>query len=149
VYWFISAPGLRFGAPFFLVSLGASCLFLFSQKSFAEILPRECSPDISAFWKRRFLRWTFLYLWILAVTGLITLMIVSSKRSLISTGTLQSRPVKEYTVSATVPFKVWIPAEGDDRTGNSPLPSTPYPPSNLEMRTPGNLADGFRPFDRL
>jgi hypothetical protein len=63
-----------------------------------------------------------------------------------SIGTLPARPVKEYRVEAPHPFTVWVPAdEEDDRTGNSPLPSAPSPPGNLEMRDPGDLGKGFRP----
>ena len=74
---------------------------------------------------------------------------LSPERNLFTIGTIPSRPVKEYVVNTAVPFTVWIPdSDGnDDRTGNSPLPSTTSAPSNLEMREPGNLGKGFRPID--
>jgi hypothetical protein len=91
--------------------------------------------------EKKKLRWT---LWGLAILFIFGMAAVSSERSLVSIGTIPSRPVKEYTVNAAVPFTVWIPDGDDDRTGNSPLPSTPYPSDTIEMREPGNLGKGFR-----
>jgi hypothetical protein len=81
-----------------------------------------------------------------SILGIIGFTVRSSKRDLFLTGSIPSRPVKEYTVDTAYPFNVWIPLDPkDDRTGNSPLPSTPHiPPTNLEMREPGNLGKGFR-----
>jgi hypothetical protein len=84
---------------------------------------------------------------LIVILGGIAFNVISQKRNLFSIGTIPSRPVKEYTIDTVPPYNVWIPLDpnDDDRTGNSPLPSTPYPPSSsLEMREPGNLGKGFQ-----
>jgi len=134
IYWFITAPDIRFGDGFFWVLLGTPFLFLVSDDSHFEI---------ANFWKSQKIRIAFFYFWGLGVLGGIGINIISPIRSLFIIGTIPSRPVKEYIVDTVPPFSVWIPLEGD-QTGNSPLPSTPYKPSNLEMREPGNLGKGFR-----
>jgi hypothetical protein len=100
--------------------------------------------DLSIIRKNKKIRWTFLYMWSLGIIGMIGMTVVSSKRSIVSVGTIPSRPVKEYTVNAATPFTIWIPDGDGDRTGNSPLPSTTGPMENIEMREPGNLGKGFR-----
>jgi hypothetical protein len=138
-YWFITAPDPRFGAGFFWVFLGTAFLFA---------VPAGPRFDLSGLWKKSQARITFFYLWGLSIAALMGLAAVSPKRDLLTIGSLPSRPVKAYTVPAEIPFTVWVPDGDDDRTGNSPLPSAPYPPGNLEMREPGNLAKGFRPLRR-
>jgi hypothetical protein len=135
IYWFITAPDLRFGDGFFWVWVGTAFLFFASDDSHFEI---------ANFWKNPKIRIAFFYFWGLGILGGIGFNIISQKRDLISIGTIPSRPVKEYSVDTVPPFNVWIPLDpDDDRTGNSPLPSTPLPGS-LEMREPGNLGKGFR-----
>jgi len=134
IYWFITAPDIRFGGGFFWVWLGTAFLFL---------VPGDSHFEMANFWKNPKVRIAFFYFWGLGILGGIGFNIISQKRDLISIGTIPSRPVKEYIVDAVPPFSVWMPLEGD-QTGNSPLPSTPYKPSNLEMREPGNLGKGFR-----
>jgi hypothetical protein len=136
VYWFVTVPDLRFGDGFFWVFLGTACLF--------------AAPDtpifaITGFWKNQKIRIVFFYFWGLCIICMIGYAVLSSHRNLLTIGTIPSMPVKEHTVNADPPFVVWVPDVDDDRTGNSPLPSTPYAPSNLEMREPGNLGKGFRP----
>jgi hypothetical protein len=135
LYWFLSAPDSRFGSGFFWVTLALSLLFL---------VPSESGFDFSALWDNKIIRWTFRYVWVLAIVGSMGMTVVSSKRSFFTIGTAQSLPVKEYTVEADTPFSIWIPLEtSEDRTGNSPLPSAPGP-VYLEMRQPGDLGQGFR-----
>jgi hypothetical protein len=137
LYWFLAAPDIRFGSGFFWVCLASAMLFAVPEKPFFEF---------SALWKNRKIRLAFFYFWTLGILGGTGFTLVSSKRDVLSIGTVPSRPVREYTVPANPPFTVWIPMdEADDRTGNSPLPSAPGKPVNLEMREPGNLAKGFRP----
>jgi hypothetical protein len=136
LYWFLSAPDIRFGTGFFLITLGLSLLFLF---------PSDSRFDFSVFWDKKIIRWTFRYMCILAVIGTVGMAVVSSSRSLFTIGSAQSNPVKEYVVKSSMPFIIWIPLDdADDRTGNSPLPSAPYPTDNLEMRVYGDLRKGFR-----
>jgi hypothetical protein len=134
LYWFLTAPSSRFGNGFFWVTLALSLLFLF---------PSESRFDFSALWNHKIIRWTFRYVWILAIIGIMGRTALSSKRSFFSLGSAQSFPVKEYTVEADIPWTIWIPLGQDDRTGNSPLPSAPGP-VNLEMRQHGDLGQGFR-----
>jgi len=136
IYWFITAPDIRFGDGFFWVWLGTAFLFLASDSSHFET---------ANFWKNPKIRIAFFYFWGLGILGGIGSNIVSTRRDLFFIGTIPSRPVKEYTVDTVPPFNVWIPLDPDDgRTGNSPLPSSNYAPNNLEMREPGNLGKGFR-----
>jgi len=134
LYWFRTSPDIRYGNGFFWVWLGTAFLFLTPDGSHFEI---------ANFWKSQKIRIAFFYFWGLGVLGGIGINIISPVRSLFFFGTVPSRPVKEYIVDTVPPFSVWMPLEGD-QTGNSPLPSTPYKPSNLEMREPGNLGKGFR-----
>jgi hypothetical protein len=135
LYWFLSAPDSRFGSGFFWVALALSLLFLFSSESYFHF---------SVLWKNKIIRWTFRYVWILAIIGSVGITVVSSKRSFFTIGSAQSLPVKEYSVEADAPFTIWIPLDtSDDRTGNSPLPSAPGP-VYLEMRKYGDLGQGFR-----
>jgi hypothetical protein len=133
-YWFWAAPDLRFGDGFFWIWLGTAFLFL---------APDSAAFEIANIWKNQKIRIAFFYFWGLGILGVIAFNAISSKRDLFSIGAIPSRPVKEYTVDTVPTYNVWIPLEGD-QTGNSPLPSTPYPPTNLEMRKPGNLGKGFQ-----
>jgi hypothetical protein len=140
VYWFLTAPDIRFGSGFFWVCLGAAILF---------VVPKGPRFELARFWKNPQLRLAFFYLWGVDSVYSLGRTALSPDRNLLAIGSIPARPVKEYTVNANLPFTVWIPADGsEDRTGNSPLPSTPYPPGNLEMREPGNLGKGFRPARR-
>jgi hypothetical protein len=117
--------------------LALSLLFLF---------PSESKLDFSVFWNNKIIRHTFYYVWILAIVGIIGKTSLSSKRSFFTIGSVRSFPVKEYTVNTGAPFTVRIPLDSkEDRTGNSPLPSAPYPVDNIEMRKAGDLGKGFRP----
>jgi hypothetical protein len=135
LYWFLSAPDIRFGGGFFWVSLALSLLFLF---------PSESRLDFSIFLNNKIIHHTFYYVWILAIVGIIGRTALSAGRSFFTIGSAGSFPVKEYTVNTGAPFTIWVPQEGD-RTGNSPLPSAPYPVDNIEMRKHGDLGKGFRP----
>jgi hypothetical protein len=135
IYWFKSAPDLRFGDGFFWVCLGVPFLFLYSDASRFSIVN---------FWRNPKIRITFFYICCSCIFFSIVMCHISSVKNLLTIGTIPSRPIKEYTVNTTPPFTVWMPKNGD-QTGNSPLPSTPYVPNNIEMREPGNLGKGFRP----
>jgi hypothetical protein len=135
-YWFWTAPDLRFGDGFFWVWLGTAFLFLVKDSPVFEI---------ANFWKNPKIRIAFFCFWGLGILGGIGFSAISSEKDLFFVGTIPSRPVREYTVDTVLPYNVWIPLDPeDDRTGNSPLPSAPHAPTNLEMREPGNLGKGFR-----
>jgi hypothetical protein len=126
---------MRFGDGFFWVFLGLSLLFL---------IPPEPRFDLGVLWQYQKIRWTFWYASVLCVVGLLGMGGLSSKRSIVTIGTMPSKPVKEYTVVASAPFTIWIPDGDDDRSGNSPLPSAPWAVTDIEMREPGDLGQGFR-----
>jgi len=136
IYWFVTAPAIRFGDGFFWVWLGTAFLFL---------APDSSPFKIANLWKNPKIRIAFFYFLGLCMVCEIGSTALSSQRNLLSIGTIPSRPVKEYNIDTVPPFNVWIPLDpDDDRTGNSPLPSSNYAPNNLEMREPGNLGKGFR-----
>jgi len=136
IYWFVTAPCFRFGDGFFWVWLGTAFLFL---------APDSSQFKITVFWNNPKLRIAFIYFCILGIICGIGFNKMSPVRSLVNIGTITSRPVKEYIVDSNPPFSVWIPLDPNyPVTGNSPLPSAPYPSSNIEMREPGNLGKGFR-----
>ncbi|MDR1469302.1 MAG: hypothetical protein LBT00_08415 [Spirochaetaceae bacterium] len=137
VYWFVTAPNQRFGHGFFWTLLAAALM---------SAVPETPRFDLKAVWKYAAVREAFFIVWTLGIVSALTMNIARDRYSVWSIGTTPARPVKEYTVNASHPFGIWVPAdEKDDRTGNSPLPSTPYPSDRLEMRVPGDLGKGFRP----
>jgi uncharacterized membrane protein len=136
LYWFLSAPDMRFGGGFFWVNFALSLLILF---------PSESNLNFSLLWKNKMTRWTLRYVWVLGIAAAIGGTAVSSKRSFFTIEPALTFPIKEYIVNTDAPFAVWIPLEeGESRTGNSPLPSAPGP-VNIEMRKYGDLGRGFRP----
>jgi hypothetical protein len=137
VYWFVSAPDMRFGGGFFWVFLGLSLIFC---------VPSKPQFDISVLWRYKKVRELFCYGLVLCFVCSVGIGALSSKRSLVGIGTIPSMSVEAYIVDSPNPFTVWIPADerGNDRTGNSPLPSTPYKITDIEMRKSGDLGEGFR-----
>ena len=140
IYWFLSAPDPRFGDGFFWVFLGTAFLF---------IIPDTHKITLANVWKNSKFRIAFFYFCMLGIVATVVFTAFSPIRNFLTIGTVPSRPVIEYTVNTSPPFTVWIPYDrSDDRTGNSPLPSAPGRPSNIEMREHGNLGRGFRPIQR-
>jgi hypothetical protein len=136
VYWFVTAPALRFGLGFFWTLLAAALMFA---------VPDKPQWDFSAVWKHTAVREAFLMLWVLGIASALTVNIALDRYSVWSIGTMPARPVKEYPVNVPHPFSVWVP-EINGNAGNAPLPSTPYPSDRLEMRDPDDLGKGFRPY---
>ncbi|GBR74218.1 hypothetical protein NO1_1435 [Candidatus Termititenax aidoneus] len=144
-YWFISAPDMRYGGGFLGVFLAAACLFLFPNEKTDNF---GLQLDFEIFWQNPIWRKSLQSLLALIVAGGSVFCFLYPSRDLFIVASLPSRPVKEYLVKAKIPFKVWVSADGDLRVGNAPLPSAENPPTNLEMREPGNLAKGFRSVKR-
>jgi hypothetical protein len=137
-YWFVAAPNTRFGHGFFWTLLAAALMCA---------APEKPQFDFSSLWKHAAVREAFFIFWALGIVGTLAMNIARDRYSIWAIGTMPARPVKEYTVNVPHPFKVWVPVdEKDDRTGNSPLPSTPGPTNRLEMRDPDDLGKGFRPY---
>ncbi len=128
-YWFSTAPDLRFGSAFFWIwmSLGTS-LFLegaFKRYSVALVL-----------------------VVLLSVYSMYALSIsVTLHRSplMAPIGKATSKRMKQVLIDngQNPPLPVYVPVSGD-QSGDSPLPSTPYPLNTLQLRDPSSLRSGFK-----
>lgn len=130
IYWFVTAPDMRFGRAFFWIWMGV-CTTLFLD----GISKRKSLPFIVAF-----------ALFIYAVRSLSIQLIPQKPPDILGKlGKATSRPVELVTIQngQYPPLQVYVPVS-DDRTGDSPIPATPYPLTNLLMRNPGVLRDGFK-----
>jgi hypothetical protein len=141
LYWWVGAPHISYGSGFFWVNLGLALLFLNPIELWRRAALRF---EKSRLGRRKKLLFAGGLILILAVNLIGTA--ASKRRSLIFMGKVTVYPVVEHTVNSMPPFKVWVPVAGD-QTGDSPLPSSPYPSvvDNIEMRVPGDWGRGFRP----
>jgi hypothetical protein len=145
LYWFLSSPDFRFAFGFFATFFALSILFY---------IPLNSAPPLTWLFSSSKIRLASLIICGVIILLDIGLNMIRPMHSLIYIGTIPSLSVKEYIIrSASSPsFAVWIPAnEGEDRCGNSPIPSSPYYVkvlNNLDMRAPGNFGKGFRPIKR-
>jgi hypothetical protein len=136
VFWFVSAPDVRFGSIYFYIFFTAAALILYESTNFKNIV-------------YAFICFAFAYQ-----------VSVHLPRFSID------RPVKFFTFPYTKPLKlnrviaspsgetpelyIYMPAEGD-ACGNSPLPCSPYAGGllhnhrGIRQRDPGNLSKGFLP----
>jgi hypothetical protein len=137
LYWFLSAPDMRFGEGFFWTAIATAFLF---------VVPNGFDLPLGKIWTSARLRCFFLICGCGVILTGASLAIISPIRHLLYIGFHPARPVQKVTVNdGANPFSVWVPLdETDDRTGNSPLPSAPAKPVNLEMREPRDLNKGFR-----
>jgi hypothetical protein len=139
LYWFLSAPDMRFGEGFFWTAIASAFLFVFPANTGFLL------PLLKTWQNAKFYSFS-LFVGVLIIFAGAGLDIVSPIRHLLCIGFHPARPVQKVTVNdGTNPFSVWVPLdEAEDRTGNSPLPSATSKPSNLEMRKQGDLSQGFR-----
>lgn len=128
-FWLLQAPDLRFGAGLLWIWLAVPA---------SVLLGRPGS------------RWPVKFSWL---SGLAAVCILSygfltnlpghlskSKWTLGKSGTL---PLQRIELNGSGSLTVFVPVH-DDRVGDAPLPSTPYPSVFLEARVPGDLSKGFR-----
>jgi hypothetical protein len=142
LYWFFTAPSVRFGGGFFWVFLALSALFLFSSES-------KFNFDLSWLWLKKGIRGAFLSLWSLGIVCGIGIIMVTKNHDFFSIGKMPSYPVKEYIVNTDNPFTIYLPVDpAYPLVGNSILPSARQGDlvdlDHLEMREPNDLSKGFR-----
>ncbi len=131
-FWFLSAPDLRFGSGLFWIWM-----------AWGLALP------ISLWWERPAFR---------CLAGIVVAIPVLAfawdnlmrsgghiGKSPWWPGRAASLPVTSIVLAngQTPPLEVNVPVSGD-RTGDSELPSTPYPSDHLLARVPGSIRHGFR-----
>lgn len=149
VFWFFSAPDVRFGHVFFQMFFASGAAFLLYRKPVSE----RMAHWQTVFWQKAAsckvkagaLAFVLLCMSAFAVREAE----FGPNRQLpprdsVSVGTIPSRPVKSVVLddSVTPPVLVYSPVEGD-QCGNLPLPCTPYPNANLKLRVPGQPGQGF------
>jgi hypothetical protein len=142
LYWFFSAPDLRFGVVFFHIFFALGLVFALHQTPWLA----EWEARLANFLQNRRLCSTVSTIALLiAIPACAGQFLYSSKRSVVHVGSIPSRalPLRPLDASAP-PILLLTPVErSDDRCGNSPLPCTPYDNPRLKLRKPGNLGGGF------
>ncbi|NLF85523.1 MAG: hypothetical protein GX571_05400 [Lentisphaerae bacterium] len=129
LFWFHSAPDMRFGRAFFWIWMGAGGSLLFSRPR----LPAGLAGLAAG---------------LLAAGALLSMSLpLAPRRPASWRGVGRAGPRRTAAVTIpngqVPPLTVQVPLKGD-RCGDSPLPATPYPLPTLLMREPGRLQSGFR-----
>ncbi len=129
VYWFMMAPDMRFGRGFFWIWMGIGTAFL-----------------LEGLFRRHYAAFVMAILLSVYSMHAISVSIIPRNQPLTGIiGKAASKTMKQVVIEngQSPPLQVYVPVSGD-QSGDSPLPSTPYPLNTLMMRTPGVLRDGFR-----
>ena len=129
VYWFTSAPDMRFGRAFFWIWAGVGGALFFSR-AFIKPLIAYALTTVALFY---------------ALTAMTIYYIPWNHHPTLWTiGTARSRPIKKIIIDNDQhpSLLVSVPKKGD-QCGDSPIPCTPYPSNVLRLRKPGNLQAGF------
>lgn len=130
-YWFLTAPGLRFGSFLIYILFGLSSAILFSETSVSKLLTPNLFKIIVACW---------------------LFFIFAPSAYLPTTSTVldrpQAPPVSKYKhvemIDAQGQSGTIITPESGDQCWNSPLPCTPYP-HDFQPVDFYNLKKGFNP----
>ena len=128
LFWFLSAPDMRFGRGFFWIWMGIAGSLL-TSRSFIW-------PSVAY-----------------ATAGLVTIYSLHAMsvrlmpRSVPIWGPLgkaRAKPTRETVIDngQIPPLVVFVPESGD-QCGDSSIPSTPYPLNTLRSRSPGFIRSGF------
>jgi len=138
LFWFNSAPDLRFGAGFFFVNIALALMFFVRDTDFT----------VSLLWDNKLSRKIICILTCAFIVALVIIPFSRHTHSILTIGKMGSEGVHEYKVNnVDNPYYVWVPNKGD-QVGNSPLPATPYPKIletyGIEMRNKDFLGAGFR-----
>lgn len=144
-YWFYQHPSLRFGVEFFWTWFALG-LIMGLPKKFEHVSTSRPLFIVA-----------LLFLICCSIWRLDNISfsnIVSNNLLLYQRELEPSEGLKKEILNPNSPdeFMIYVPKEGDDRCGNSPLPCMPYPPGrqflyiqdHLYMRSPGDLAKGFK-----
>jgi hypothetical protein len=134
LFWFFTAPDLRFGEVFFWSFAGTSLAPVISTVIHKEVKGNFLAVTIVIFLSLQKLQGGFPE-------------IFPEKTPFLSLPQSKSRRVVPVRIDngQSPPLVMFRPLNGD-RCGNSPLPCAPYigPESHIELRTPGELRSGFR-----
>lgn len=137
VFWFLSAPDIRFGREFFPIFLAVGCAFYFEKKiKVSDFLQLD---------RKALSRCSALIFMLFVCTGIVRMH--SPDRALLTVEDIPSRAgiarILDYTPQDNTPIFLYKPLEDfDGRCGNSPLPCAPSDVS-LGLRIQGNLGKGF------
>ena len=140
LYWFVTAPDLRFGIIFFQIFFSLGIAFAFYQTTWIAAWEARCANFLQN--RRSYFITLTVLLFIATSVSFVTL--YSSKRSIFHVGSIPSRELSSRILDATVspPVLLFFPASGD-QCGNSPLPCAPWDDPRLRMRIPGDIGGGF------
>ncbi len=129
LYWFSVAPDLRFGSAFFWIWMGLGTSLLlegtFKRYSVALVLVML----LSAYSMHN-----------------LSICVIPHRNPLLGQiGKATSKRMKQVVIDneQNPPLQVHVPISGD-QSGDSPLPSTPYPLNTLQLRDPSSLRSGFK-----
>jgi hypothetical protein len=147
LYWFVTAPALRFGAVFFQIFFSLALAFAFHQKGWLSSWRGYGAKFLQ---NRRLCFIVSALVLLVAVSvsfrSLYSLRNLSPKRerNVFHIGSVPSRSLSSRVLDASVspPIILFVPDKGD-QCGNSPLPCTPYDNPRLKLRVPGDLGGGF------
>jgi hypothetical protein len=135
VYWFFTAPDMRFGSGFFWTFLALGVLFAPSQ---------WFETTMQSFLRKKRIG-ALTGLGVAVLLGSYAMTFFSPARNFWCVGRIPSYPVKEYIVGTpNSSFAVWV---SEDRAlGNAPLPCIPARSisDRLMLRQAGHLEKGFK-----
>jgi hypothetical protein len=138
IYWFTSAPDVRFGGGLFWVSLALSAVYSLNHVLDPARLINNRKPMLKV-----------LVVLSLFIFGGAIFKVMPGDHGLFSVNRMPSYPMDEFVTDTMPPFTILIPQNGEYRCGNSRIPSSANFPrgviSDVEMRVPGNIAAGYRP----
>ena len=141
LYWFVTAPALRFGGIFFQVFFAMGLAFAFHQTMWLSAWEINCAKFLQSGRACLLMSAIILLMAIIVNAG----QLHSPKRNIFHVGSIPARELSSRTLDTSVspPLKLFFPVNGDDRCGNSPLPCTPHDNPSLSLRLPGSLGGGF------
>ena len=136
LFWFISAPELRFGSIYFFILFAGSAVLLYEGSKHKNVL-------------KILVYAIFIY----QVINRMPSYVIDREPDLFTAPYVKPLKLKKVIGSPAgenPPLFIYMPAEGD-ACGNSPIPCTPYAGGFLQnhrlirQRVPGDLSKGFLP----
>jgi hypothetical protein len=136
LFWFISAPDLRFGSIYFFIFFACSIALLFEGSKYKNVL-------------NIFIYGIFIY----QIISQIPSYYIDRSPDLFTFAYTKSAKLTRVIASPPnekPPLYIYMPLEGN-QCGNSPIPCTPYAGGllhnhfQIRQRVPGDLSKGFLP----
>jgi hypothetical protein len=136
LFWFFTAPGVRFGSIYFHILFAGSVLLLFEGSAYKNVL-------------KIFIFVVFIYQVARELPGFF----MAGEPHLFTFPYTKPRKLNRVVASPqgeNPPLYIYMPAE-DNKCGDSPLPCTPYAGGllhshqTIRQRVPGDLSKGFLP----